>query len=47
MSENAASLRIFQKNGYQQIGRIPQRWWKRGGYQDSVLLALQRSDWKP
>lgn len=46
MADNARSLRAIQKNGYQEIGRIPGRFWKRGAYRDSIELMLDRDSWK-
>jgi RimJ/RimL family protein N-acetyltransferase len=40
--ENAASLRMLQRAGYREVGRIPRRHWKRGAYRDVVLLAVER-----
>ena len=45
MPNNVASLRVFIKNGYREVGRLPQRWWKRGGYQDDIQFALLREEW--
>jgi RimJ/RimL family protein N-acetyltransferase len=42
MADNAGSLRMLQKAGYREVGRIPRRLWKRGAYRDVVLLALER-----
>ena len=42
MSENAASLRMLEKAGYREVGRIPRRYWRRGAYRDAVLLAIER-----
>ena len=42
MAENTASLRMLQKAGYREVGRIPRRWWKRGAYRDVVILVLER-----
>lgn len=47
MAENIGSLRALQKSGYREIGRIAQRYWKRGAYRDAILLAVARADWKP
>jgi [ribosomal protein S5]-alanine N-acetyltransferase len=46
-AENAASLRALAKVGYREVGRIPQRYWKRGAWRDLVLLALPRAEWRP
>ncbi|MEN3001355.1 MAG: GNAT family protein [Armatimonadota bacterium] len=45
MAENLASLKLLRKVGYQEVGRIPRRYWKRGAYRDVILLALERSDY--
>lgn len=47
MPDNVASLKVFGRNGYREVGRIPQRWWKRGKYQDAVQFALLHEDWQP
>ena len=45
-AENAGSLKALASNGYRELARIPQRWWKRGALRDVVLLALYRQDWQ-
>jgi RimJ/RimL family protein N-acetyltransferase len=42
MAENIGSLRMLQKVGYREVGRIPRRLWKRGAYRDVVMLVLER-----
>jgi RimJ/RimL family protein N-acetyltransferase len=42
MADNIGSLRMLQKSGYREVGRIPRRVWKRGAYRDVVILALER-----
>lgn len=42
MAENTGSLRMLQKAGYREVGRIPRRWWKRGAFRDSVILVAER-----
>lgn len=42
---NTASLRALARSGYREVGRIPQRFWKRGAWRDLVLLALHRDAW--
>ena len=42
MAENAGSLRMLQKAGYREVGRIPRRHWKRGAYRDAVILVAER-----
>jgi RimJ/RimL family protein N-acetyltransferase len=44
IADNGRSLAMLAKAGYREVGRVPERYWKRGGYRDQVLLALQRSD---
>lgn len=44
-AENVGSLRVLQKNGYKECGRIPKRTWKRGWYRDVIILANDRDDW--
>jgi RimJ/RimL family protein N-acetyltransferase len=43
MADNAGSLRMLQKIGYREVGRIPRRMWKRGSYRDVVMLVLERA----
>jgi len=40
--ENTASLRMLQRAGYREVGRIPRRFWKRGAFRDVVVLAAER-----
>lgn len=42
MAENAGSLRMLQKAGYREVGRLPRRWWKRGAWRDAVMLVVER-----
>lgn len=42
MAENEASVALFRKVGYQEYGRIPQRWWKRGAFRDEVIFCYTR-----
>lgn len=42
LGDNGASWRMQQKSGYQEIGRIPKRFWKRGQYVDEVLTMCTR-----
>ncbi|MGD8450274.1 MAG: GNAT family protein [Phycisphaerae bacterium] len=41
-AENDPSRRVFEKCAYEQVGRIPQRWWKRGAHRDILLYATHR-----
>ncbi|HEY0555570.1 MAG TPA: GNAT family N-acetyltransferase [Thermoanaerobaculia bacterium] len=42
MVGNEASTRMHRKVGGQEVGRIPERYWKRGAYRDLLILALRR-----
>jgi RimJ/RimL family protein N-acetyltransferase len=44
MADNASSLKMLAKAGYEEVARIPERYWKRGEYRDQVILALRRGD---
>lgn len=37
---NDRSLRMQEKVGYQVIGRVPKKYWKRGQYRDEILTCL-------
>jgi RimJ/RimL family protein N-acetyltransferase len=39
---NARSLAMLASAGYEEVGRVPERYWKRGAYRDQVILALRR-----
>jgi RimJ/RimL family protein N-acetyltransferase len=45
MVGNTGSLKVLLKTGYREIGRIPQRYWKRGDYRDVILLMIDRDSW--
>jgi len=47
LADNDRALRIAQKVGFCEVGRLPQRYWKRGSYRDVVLLALRRERPEP
>lgn len=40
--DNPRMIRALEKAGYQRVGLIPRRFWKRGGYRDLVTLAIYR-----
>lgn len=42
---NERTPRMLAKNGFSEIGRIPQKYWKRGAYRDEILMAITREDW--
>jgi len=33
---------MLAKAGYEEVGRVPKRYWKRGAYRDQIILALHR-----
>jgi RimJ/RimL family protein N-acetyltransferase len=39
---NTASVRMLERAGYRQVGRIQRRYFKRGAYRDALLFALER-----
>jgi RimJ/RimL family protein N-acetyltransferase len=41
MADNEASLRMLTNAGYQEVARIPERYWKRGAYRDQVILTVR------
>ncbi|MEJ2189475.1 MAG: GNAT family protein, partial [Acidobacteriota bacterium] len=46
IADNGRSLSMLAKVGYTEVGRVPERYWKRGGWRDQVLLVLKREDEK-
>lgn len=42
MADNTASLRMLQKAGYTEAGRISRRYWKRGAYRDTIIMFVER-----
>jgi RimJ/RimL family protein N-acetyltransferase len=42
LADNTGSLKMLQRAGYREVGRIPRHQWKRGAYRDLVLLAVER-----
>jgi RimJ/RimL family protein N-acetyltransferase len=40
--ENTASLRMLARAGYREVARLPRRYWKRGAFRDSVVMAAER-----
>jgi len=43
-AENTASLKMLERAGYREVGRIPRRFWKRGAFRDVIVLAVERDD---
>ncbi len=41
-AENERSVRMIRGAGYAEVGRIPQRYWKRGAYRDMITFIKQR-----
>ena len=46
MHGNEASIRMLQKAGYREVGRLPGRFWKRGAYRDLVQMVVTREEWE-
>lgn len=46
MGGNERSQRMLAGLGYREVGRIPERWWKRGTWRDEVVFALHRRWWE-
>ena len=44
IADNARSLAMLATAGYEEVGRVPERYWKRRAYRDQILLAVHRSD---
>jgi RimJ/RimL family protein N-acetyltransferase len=46
IEDNAPSLRLFDKAGFQVEGRLRQHVLRRGVYRDMVILGLMRPEWQ-
>ena len=44
IGDNIGSYRALLKAGYKEVGRIPRRYWKRGAFRDTAILAYERPD---
>ena len=44
--ENARSLRLLEKLGFQREGRLRERWQTQGSARDGILLGLLKPDWR-
>ncbi len=42
IADNSRSLAMLASAGYEEVGRVPERYWKRGAYRDQVILALRQ-----
>ena len=42
MADNLASLKMLTRVGYERVGEVPGRYWKRGALRDQVILALRK-----
>ncbi len=45
LATNEASQKIHDVFRFKQVGRIPQLYWDRGQYSDSVIAILNRDEW--
>jgi ribosomal-protein-alanine N-acetyltransferase len=43
IADNGASLKMLSNVGYAEVGRVPDRYWKRGAFRDQVIFALHRN----
>jgi RimJ/RimL family protein N-acetyltransferase len=41
IADNTRSLAMLASAGYQEVGRVPERYWKRGAWRDQVILSLR------
>lgn len=41
-AENTPSLRMLERAGYREVGRMPRRFWKRGAFRDVVIMVAER-----
>ncbi len=46
LSGNDRSLAMLKRVGYREVGRLPERYWKRGAWRDAILLALDAGSWR-
>jgi len=44
IADNSRSLAMLASAGYEEVGRVPERYWKRGAFRDQMILALRRSE---
>jgi [ribosomal protein S5]-alanine N-acetyltransferase len=44
--ENARSLRLLERLGFQREGRLRERWHNQGNARDGILLGLLEPDWR-
>ena len=42
IADNSRSLAMLASAGYEEVGRVPERYWKRGGFRDQVIVAINR-----
>ena len=43
IADNARSVAMLARAGYTDVGRVPERYWKRGAWRDQVILALRKN----
>ncbi len=46
MEPNVGSLKALTKAGFDEAGRVPGKWWKRGAWHDSILMVQTVDDWR-
>ena len=42
IADNSRSMAMLARVGYDEVGRVPERYWKRGAYRDQLFLTLHR-----
>jgi RimJ/RimL family protein N-acetyltransferase len=42
IADNSRSMAMLARVGYGEVGRVPERYWKRGAYRDQLILTLHR-----
>ncbi|MFI5384802.1 MAG: GNAT family N-acetyltransferase [Fimbriimonadales bacterium] len=46
LAGNDRSLKMLKRSGYEECGRMPGKFWKRGSYLDEILVYLDRETWR-
>jgi len=44
IADNSRSMAMLARVGYDEVGRVPERYWKRGAYRDQLILTLHRDE---
>jgi RimJ/RimL family protein N-acetyltransferase len=46
-ASNASAIRVYEKAGFRKEGLLREHYFMEGQYEDGVLMAILRSEWKP